>query len=278
MPIRCISETTGVSERTINRWIIKAGKYLKMFNDFYVKNLDVVECQIDEMWSFVLMKDKTAEEQEIKDKNEIANQWIFIALDARQKMLIHWKIGKRTFKNAKIFLSEVKNQLKSSPLFTTDGWECYEKAFLSNFQKNENNGEINNSKSKESVSSDLKYAQVVKTRKKGKVVDIKEKIIFGNPEGINQIIQESEISNEINTTFVERFNGTARTKNSRLVRKTYSFSKKLIYHIAHIYISFVWYNFISIHSRLKKTAAQLSGLVDRPLSFQDVFESRLFPF
>ena len=86
--------------------------------------------------------------------------------------------------------------------------------------------------------------------------------------------EESPVSNVINTSFVERQNGTVRAKVSRVVRNAYSFSKKYERHEAHLTIYFVYYNLIWMHSRLKKSAALLAGLVDKVFSFRDLFELR----
>ncbi len=278
-----ITRVTGVSEDTIHRWIKKAAKYLSFFQDRLVKDLDIKECQIDEMWSFVLMKKKTADLQEKKNDIDIGDQWIFIAIDAVSKLVIHWSVGKRTLKVAKEFIKVVKSKIKTSPLFTTDEWRGYEQAFLANFSK------INPPKRSKKrgrprkkmilkVDPKLKLAQTHKHRKNGKVVEVSTKIIFGFSEEIKEILSNSPVSNEINTSIVERHNGTVRSKVSRVVRDCYSFSKKLEMHKAHLTIFFVYYNFIWVHSRLKKTASVLSGIVDKAFTFRDLFELRKVEF
>ena len=64
-------------------------------------------------------------------------------------------------------------------------------------------------------SDDLRYAQVVKTRKNGVLKKVEKKIIFGEE------IEQSEIS----TTLLERQNLTFRQDNNRVSRKTIGFSK-----------------------------------------------------
>lgn len=277
--IKNIARITSVSEETIGRWIDKSSGYLQLLHDHLLTELDVIECQIDEMWSFVLMKKKTALEQGREDDETIGDQWIFIALDAQKKLVIHWKIGKRTLETAKIFIKELKDKLSSNPLFTTDELPAYEEAFLDNFskivlpKKNKERGRPK-TKTEKIPDNDLKLAQVHKTRENGKVVDISEKIVFGDEKEIRKILDESPVSNAINTSFVERQNGTVRAEVSRVVRNAYSFSKKIERHEAHLAIYFVYYNLIWIHSRLKKTAAWLSELVDKAFTFRELFELR----
>jgi len=132
--IKDIVRVINVSEDTIGKWLEKAAVFLKPIGEKYLKNLQVTECQIDEMWTFVLMKKKTVKEKGLENYDDkIGDQWIFIAFDAVNKLVIHWKVGKRTLEMAKMFIKEVKSKISSNPLYTTDELPAYEEAFLSNF-------------------------------------------------------------------------------------------------------------------------------------------------
>ena len=71
----------------------------------------------------------------------------------------------------------------------------------------------------------LHYATVHKTRKKGRVVDVVNVVIFGTAAAVEAALVKSGVSHRINTAFVEWHNGTDRNRNSRKVRKTYCFSR-----------------------------------------------------
>jgi len=277
--IKDIERITRVNEKTIQRWERKAAGYLKEIHEKLVRELKITECQIDELWTFVLMKRKTVQRKGRVGEGNIGDQWIFMALDPVDKLLIHWKIGKRDLETAKEFIRELKGKLASSPLFTTDEWPAYEEAFLSNFSE-EVPLEPRKGRGRPRVKpiikpdKDLKLAQTHKYREKGRVVKVSEEIIFGDEKEIEEIIQKSPVSNRINTSFIERGNGTFRAKVSRIVRQSYSFSKNKEMHESHITIYAVYYNLIWKHSRLKKTAAWLSGLVDRAYTFRELFQLR----
>ena len=287
MSIREIVRLTGVYERKIYRWILKAGEFMKDILDFKIKKIQLNECQLDEMWTFVKMKTKTADRKGIKNKKKIGEQWIFIAFDPESKLLIHFKIGKRTKKTAKLFIKELKRKLGNMPLFMTDEWNAYEQAFLLNYStkiipqkpkgKRRTRG-MYKTKPRFKVDKSLKLTQVHKMRENSKVVDIKQKVIFGTKKEIQEIINSSSVSNVINTSFVERNNGTIRALQSRVVRATYSFSKKLEMLIAHFTIYAVYYNFCWVHSRLKTTAAILYGLTDKVYKIEEFFKIRDFEF
>ena len=119
-----------------------------------------------------------------------------------------------------------------------------------------------------------KLAQTHKHRKNGKVVKVTEAIVFGNEDTIRKILEASSVSNRINTSIVEQMNGTTRAKVSPMVRNSYTFCKKVEMLEAQLTIYFAYYNLIWIHSRLKRTAAWLAGLVNKAYTFRELFELR----
>jgi len=73
--------------------------------------------------------------------------------------------------------------------------------------------------------ADLLYAQVVRHRSQGRVVEITGKVVFGTQEALQAYLERSPVSQRINTAFVERQNNTMRQHNRRFTRKTLGFSK-----------------------------------------------------
>jgi hypothetical protein len=98
-------------------------------------------------------------------------------------------------------------------------------------------------KSKKEMPKDLCYATVSKTHKKGRVVKVVRTIVFGTIELLKTLLAQSTVSTAINTSFVERNNGTDRGQNSRKRRKTYCFSKGWNIHNAVSYFICFSYNF-----------------------------------
>ena len=90
---------------------------------------------------------------------------------------------------------------------------------------------------------DLCYATVCKKREKGRVVNVIRTLVFGTALLLASMLGRSDISNTVNTSFVERNNGTDRRQNSRKVRKTYCFSKDWDVHNAASYFIGFSYNF-----------------------------------
>jgi IS1 family transposase len=89
----------------------------------------------------------------------------------------------------------------------------------------------------------LNDATVHEVRKKGRVVEVTTRVIFGTAATVAAALETSAASRTINTAFVERHNGTDRNRNARKVRKTYCFSKDWWIHRAATFFSKYSYNF-----------------------------------
>jgi hypothetical protein len=85
------------------------------------------------------------------------------------------------------------------------------------------------------VPAELGYATVRKRREKGRVVEVVRTLVFGTLYLLGGLLGRSTASTTINTSFVERNNGTDRHQNSRKHRKTCGFSKDLAMHRAASY-------------------------------------------
>jgi len=125
----------------------------------------------------------------------------------------------------------------------------------------------------------LLYATVHKTRRKGRVVKVEPRLVFGTEAGLKAGLKRSASSRAVNTSFVERQNGTDRNRNARKVRKAYSFSKLWEVHELITYLSLYSYNFcwpVRTLSDLddagrprRRTPAMAAGLSDHVWSINE---------
>jgi hypothetical protein len=51
--IRGTADTVGVNKNTVERMVKIAGKHMKEFNDFMLRNLRMSQAQCDEFWTFI---------------------------------------------------------------------------------------------------------------------------------------------------------------------------------------------------------------------------------
>jgi hypothetical protein len=103
-------------------------------------------------------------------------------------------------------------------------------------------------------------------------VNVVRKLIFGTLALLAAYLLRSTVSKTINTSFVERNNGTDRGQNARKRRKTYCFSKDLDVHISVSRFVGYGYNFMwpvrtldlksAVGRNIKRTPAMVAGLTD----------------
>ena len=125
----------------------------------------------------------------------------------------------------------------------------------------------------------LTYATVHKTRSKGRVVKVEQRVIFGTAAAVATALARSASSRAVNTSFVERQNGTDRNRNARKVRKCYSFSKGWSVHQEITFFTMYSYNFCWAVRTLRvkagdgtwrrRTPAMAAGLADHVWSLSE---------
>jgi IS1 family transposase len=206
------------------------------------------EVQFDEKWSFVGKKEKHCDPDVSGDAQQ-GDNWDHVALDPEHRLVVSVVPGKRTAKKVEALVEDLKERTGGRPmnLITSDEYKPYRGAILKAYGEEvvpPRTGRPGRPQAPYYVPSpDLKYATVHKTRKKGRVVNIDFRIVFGTVAAVMTALQLSMVSNKINTAFVERQNGTDRNRNGRKVRKTYCFSKDWEVHDAVTYFTMYTYNF-----------------------------------
>ena len=205
--------------------------------------VDVERLELDELWSFVGCKDKTAKARGYgPDKGD---SWTYFAIEATTKLIVAYHIGNRNGQQTDQFLKKVGRAVDTSNRIqvTSDGWSGYQYGVPF------------------ALGSNIDFAQLIKkyaasqteTRYSPAVIVAAEKVVrFGNPE-----------HSLVSTSYVERANLTVRMQLRRFTRLTNAHSKSLDHHVAMQAIFFAHYNFCRKHSTIKMTPAMASGLTDR---------------
>jgi IS1 family transposase len=233
--------------------------------------------QFDEKWAFVGKKEKHCNDKETADRQQ-GDNWDHIAYDPEHRLVISVMPGKRTAKNVDKLVQDFKKRTggRIMNLITSDEYKPYKKAILEAYSKKiapPLTGKRGRTKGSRRVPVEgLRYATVHKTRRKGRVVKIDLRTVFGSKSEVQAAIEASAVSNTINTAFVERHNGTDRNRNARKVRRSYCFSKDWDVHNAMTYLTMYSYNFcwpvrtLRVQDQnnhwLPRTAAMVAGLTD----------------
>jgi hypothetical protein len=157
--------------------------------------------------------------------------------------------GERTAAKVVAVVEDVRRRTggRLMDLITTDGYPAYEGAIPGAYGETitpPRTGKRGRPRSPYKVAPEgLTYAVVEKAREKGRVVSIATRVVFGTVAAVAAALGMSRVSTAINTSFLERQNGTDRHRDARKARKTYRFSKDWRYHEAVTYLTLYAYNF-----------------------------------
>lgn len=207
------------------------------------------------------------------------DQWDHCAIDAETRLVVSLVIGKRTEETANEVLKDFAGRIQGIPeLITSDEHAPYPKAVARAFPHPDYPGTRANPKPHPHV----RYATVHKLRKKGRVIKVERRVVFGTQRAVKSVLRSSTASRSINTSFVERINGTDRHRNKRKARDTLCFSKNLVLHHCASYISLTAYNFCFPVAGLAKkgtntkvTPAMAAGIAEKPYSLVQVAQQQL---
>jgi IS1 family transposase len=220
--------------------------------DRKIRNLDVRDVEMDEIWGFVQKKEghKLASE---KDMDEIGTAYCFVGMERNTKLILAHHLGKRDANSTDKFVHKLANATSHRRYqLTSDGFPPYTTAV------------------KIFLPGRVHFAQLVKVYgassegegrySPAEVVDSVPTILTGNP-----------VRSRICTSHVERQNLSIRMGMRRMTRLTNAFSKKWENLQAAYSLWFAYYNFCRVHRTLKVTPAMESGLVSRVWEIADLF-------
>ena len=132
----------------------------------------------------------------------------------------------------------------------------------------------------------LKYAQVCKKKEKGRVVEVLQRVVFGDPDEVMEALGVDS-GGKINTAYIERLNLTIRNSLARFVRRGMNCSKDLKIHSHAIDFFQAWYNLVKPHQALRleinegrkrwmqRTPAMAEGLTDHVWSLRELLTFRV---
>ena len=206
-------------------------------------------------------------------------------MDPEHRLVIAVVPGARDVEGTEALVGELRRRTggRMMRLMTSDAYPAYETAILDAYGEEitpPRTGRPGRPKGPYRVPRPgLVYATVEKVRKKGRVVEILTRVVFGTMAAVAAALAGSRVSRSINTSFIERQNLTDRHHNARKSRKTYRFPKDWRFHEAATHFTMYSYNFcwpvrtlrepIGEGSYRKRTPAIAAGLADHVWSLSE---------
>ena len=274
--VRAASEIFEIAQRTVLNWLLRGGQHFRLIHEEFLVNLMLEQCQLDELWSFVAKKEKHVEPFE-KLMGIYGDRWTALSFDPVSKIIPSRAHGRRNRTLIRENVAELKAVCHEDcwPLFTSDGLAHYPVVLLELYgiPRRSRNGKQRH------PHPNLKYAQVVKRHRKGRLVEVERRVVYGDPTEIEAILQESLVTHCITTSGIERSNLTWRQWDPRLTRKTLGFSKKPDHHDAHFELVRGYYHLVHPHASLaartaagktdEQTPFMAAGLTDHVWSMEE---------
>src|SRR3954453_22546670 len=218
--VRKTARLVKVHPDTVSRYGRAAGEHARAAHDDLVAlSPETRALQMDEEWAFVAKKEKNCDEDDPEDQFR-GDCWDHVAFDAEHRLVVSVVPGERTAESVRGLVGDVKGRLggRAPGLITTDEYAPYAGALLEAFGTEvvpPRTGKPGRPRKPYKVApAELHYATVHKTRKKGRVVDVMRRVIFGTAESVEVALVHSGASRTVNTSFVERHNGTDRNRNA----------------------------------------------------------------
>jgi IS1 family transposase len=237
--------------------------------------------QFDEKWAFVGKKQRHCR----PDDARCGDCWDHVALDPESRLVVSLVVGKRTDEATRALVLDFRRRTGSRVLrlMTSDEYPAYEQAIRDAYgvrvtpRRTGRPGRPRRAYT--AVAPGVTYATVHKHRENNRVVRVSSRLVFGTPGALASALAGSAVNRSVNTSQVERHNGTDRSRCSRKTRKTYGFSKDWGVHRAASAFSYLSYNFCwpvrTLRGRgeggkwRQRTPAMAAGLTDHVWSLSE---------
>jgi IS1 family transposase len=177
-----------------------------------------------------------------------------------------------------------------APLIVTDGWTAYagsiRRAFRNKVKRAGKRGRCHLQAWPEIV-----IGTVIKKTAKKQVVEVIRRMAQGTIERAEELLALSAGGIELNTAFIERFNGTMRERMASLTRRSRHAARRLAALEAGMWLVGCTYNWCWPHHELSRrlarasgrrgeiliTPAMAAGLTDHPWNVHEVLTFRIAP-
>jgi transposase-like protein/IS1 family transposase len=272
-PVQAIVHAFGLDERTVADWRDRAGVHCQKVHQAIVEQgqLDLMHVQADEI--------------RVKGCKMIA--WMGLAIMVSTRL---WLGGVVQMSRDRSLADRLMQQVRRCAaylcplLVLTDGWSAYPgsicRAFREKVKRTQGVG-----RACLQVWSELHIGTVIKRTQNKRVVEISRRMAHGLLAQAEKLLMQSQGGSVLNTSFIERLNGTFRERLASLTRKSRHAARRLRALETGMYLIGCSYNFCCAHHELSKanhwgracTPAMASGLTDHVWSLGELLTYKLAP-
>jgi transposase-like protein/IS1 family transposase len=250
--VRAIERITDTGKKTILRLLAEVGAGCERLLSETIKGVPVKDVQADEIWTYILAKQKTVERRKITDP-DAGDAYTYIGLERHSKLILAWHLGRRTSRDADCFMEKLSAATAAGRFqLTTDGFNAYPNAVEYNFGARVDYAQLVKEFAGAGGEEQRQYAPP-------RLIGAEKINVSGNPD-------ESKIC----TSHVERANWTLRGHLRRMTRLSNGFSRKRANLRAALALYFAYYNFCRMHKSIRMTPAMAAGITRKVWSVADL--------
>ena len=227
-PLQAIVHVFQLDERTVAAWRDRAGQQCQRLQHAVVQQgkLSLTHVQTDEI--------------RIKGKRGIL--WMGLVMEVSSRL---WLAGVVQHTRDRILADRFLRMVRrcaseaSQLLICVDGWSAYPNAILRAFTQQVKEGLLED-RAQIQVWPQLIIGQVIKTQKKYRLISVQLSLLCGTEQGLAACLTQSKGGMQINTAYIERFNGTIRERLASLMRECRHASAHLVGNVPDwLYLQFV---------------------------------------
>lgn len=275
-PIQAIVHAFGLDERTVADWRDRAGKHCESVHQERIERgeIDLIHVQADEI--------------RIKARGMIA--WMGLAMMVSTRLWIAGDVSKTRDRHlTDRLMLQVRRSCKSlsALLVCTDGFAAYPKSILRAFREKVKRT-AGKGRCSLQVWPHIHIGTVIKRTVKMRLKEIVRQVTHGTEEMAQNLLMLSRGGNILNTSYIERFNGTIRERLASLTRKCRHAASKIESLHTGMYLIGCTYNFCLAHHELSKsvtkggfgrpyTPAMASSITDHVWSFLELMTYKVAP-
>jgi hypothetical protein len=310
--IACLAEGLGIrgtarvfeiDANTVLNWLVQAAEQPQAFSAYFLRELPLNQVQLDELYAVLsAVRDGEMSEAEAIEQLSRSPRWVWTAIDPESKLLLSVQEGARTLPLAQAMLHHIVQLLAPGcvPLFLSDGNPQYLPAIVAHFghwvQLPRRQARGPAPKPRWMPLPELLYAQVIKTMRRRRIVEVKRHVVVGTKAAVDRVL--GAWGWQINTSFAERLNLSLRQRVVAIRRRSASPCKSGdgLHHQLVLFQSY--HNFVLPHASLRQalaeaiptngsgsaqlwrqqTPAMAAGLTDHVWTLQEVLLYRVPPW
>jgi IS1 family transposase len=270
--IACLAEGLGIrgtarvfeiDPNTVLGWLVEAAEQLHAFSAYFLHALHLNQVQLDELYAVLsAVREGDVSAAEAIERLSRSPHWVWTAIDPETKLLLSVQVGEHTLAMAQAILHQIAQLVAPGcvPLLLSDGYRNYLTAIVTHcgcwVHQPRCQAVGPAPKPRWMPLPELLYAQVVKTMRRRRIVEVKHRVVFGTKAAVAQVL--AACGWQINTAFVEQLNLRLRQRVAAMGRCSATPCKSAEELGQQLALFQMYHNFVLPHASLRQALASPS--------------------